>query len=419
MKQFKILYVIHRSWPYLGGSERQTWEWAKSSRDAGYDVSIFTTDAWDIERFHDRTKRHLEVQNEIVEGIRIRRFRLCGFPNRLQLGTLKVLSRVPIDWFKYSFGYPHICLPGYLFKMLVTREHFDLIHAGVFPHLFLMYATIKYGLRRNVPVIGAPLVHLGEPNSDDIRKHFLSSHHLKLLRKCSRITAITPMERDVLTQNGIAREMVQVVSAGVTPAEVNGGVASRFRDRFGVHGKIVLQISTQTHDKGSGHVVEAMKNLWQQGLNATLVLIGQVMSDFDDYFLQQPSWVFERTVVLDYIDEQTKKDALAACDVFVMPSRADSFGIVFLEAWLYRKPVIGALAGGIPSIVEDGKDGFLVPFGDIDMLSEYIRILLDCPPLGQALGENGYRKVLRKFTWERSCTEVQALYHGLLQDTRQ
>jgi len=124
--------------------------------------------------------------------------------------------------------------------------------------------------------------------------------------------------------------------------------------------------------------------------------------------------VYERVIVLDYIDEETKKDALDACSVFVMPSRAESFGIVYLEAWLYKKPVIGAHAGALPEIIQDGKDGFLVPFADIHMISEYIRLLLEYPPLADAMGYNGYQKVLRLYTWDRSCGKIQTLYEELL-----
>src|SRR5512139_3454942 len=134
------------------------------------------------------------------------------------------------------------------------------------------------------------------------------------------------------------------------------GRGQRFRKKYRIQGKMVLQISTQTHDKGSPHLIEAMKQLWQRGMDVSLVLIGQTMNDFDAYFLGQPPWVYEKTLVLDFIDEETKKDALDACDVFVMPSKADSFGVVYLEAWLYKKPVIGVYAGGIPDVITEGKD---------------------------------------------------------------
>lgn len=418
MGKKKILYVVHRSWPYLGGAERHIWEWAKSSRDAVYDVTVFTTDAWDIEYFHDKSKRRVEVLEEVVDGIKIKRFRLVSFPKSVHWKAMKAFSTIPLRFFNYAFGYPHVFLPGYLWKMLFMKERFDLVHTGVFPHLFLVYPAIKYAQRMKVPVVCTPLVHTGEPYSTDILRRFFTSRHIELLAQCTKITTNTYMEKKLIESKGISKENIQVISAGVTPDDVWGGKGERFREKYGIKGKMVLQISTQTYDKGSPHLIEAMKKVWNRRKDITLVLIGQIMDDFEAYFLRQPSWVYEKTLVLDYIDEETKKDALDACDVFVMPSRADSLGIVYLEAWLYKKPVIGAFAGGVPELIQDGKDGFLVPYADVHMLAEYILLLLTHPLLANAMGHNGYLKVLRQYTWENSCKKLQELYNELLGPVR-
>jgi len=85
-----------------------------------------------------------------------------------------------------------------------------------------------------------------------------------------------------------------------------------------------------------------------------------------------------------------------------------------LEAWLYKKPVIGVHAGGVPEVIQDGKDGFLVPFADIHMLSEYIRLLLTNPLLSDALGQNVYLKVMKRYTWKRSCERLLSMYGELV-----
>jgi glycosyltransferase involved in cell wall biosynthesis len=234
------------------------------------------------------------------------------------------------------------------------------------------------------------------------------------LKGFDKVATMTSIEKEAIMARGIDDEKLHVIGAGLRPEEILGGKGSRFRERYQIPGKIVLQISTQTHDKGSPHVIEAMKLLWQGGIDATLVLIGQVMSDFDAYFLRQPPWVYEHVIVLDHVDEETKKDALEACTLFVMPSKAESFGIVYLEAWLYRKPVVGAFAGALQEMIQDGKDGFLVPFADIHMLSEYIRLLLTYPSLADAMGENGYRRVVNQYSWQGSCSRMQLLCTEIL-----
>ncbi len=410
----RILYIIHRSWPYLGGAERLFWEWAKSSKARGHDVTIFTTNAWDIESFHDNSKKKIETSREVVEGITIRRFNLISFTPLIHFSICRSLALIPGDFFLYAFGYPHIMLPGYLWEMMVTRERYDLVNSGVFPHLFLTYPAVRYANRMNIPLIVTPLVHLGEPHSETVAQHFLASKHVRLLRQADGIAVMSHIEKNAIRKKKIPEKKIHVAGAGVAPSEIIGGQAEAFRRKFNIKGKIVLQISTQTHDKGSLHLVEAMKLLWNKGLDVTLVLIGQVMSDFETYFLRQDPVFYSKMVVLDYVDEETKKNALDACDIFVMPSRVESFGIVYLEAWLYEKPVIGTFAGALPEIISHGKDGFLVPFADVHMLSEFIQQLLTMPQLCRAFGRNGRQKVLDQYTWDKSCEKIQALYDGFL-----
>jgi len=411
----RLLFVVHRSWPCLGGAERHIWEWAARSAAAGFDVTLATTDARDIEYFHDPTKRRLSTSDERRQGVGIRRFPIYHPPPWLRSRLLHAGRSLPGKYYRLAFGYPEVFLPRYLAWTRLSRERFDLVHAGVLPHLFLMAPAVAFARRTGAKVVATPLTHIGEPHRQDGGDpHFVSENILGLLRGCDAVTANTAFEAAALARMGVPAARLRVLGPGVTPAEVAGGCGERFRQRYGIRGPIVLSISTQTHEKGSHHVVEAMKLLWARGSDATLVLLGQVLPDFDTYFLAQEPRVFERTVVLDRADDQTKRDALDACDLFVMPSRADSFGIVYLEAWLYGKPVVGCFAGGVPDVVTDGEDGLLLPFGDIHMLAETVLELLRTPALRTALGERGRRKVHARHTWDQSAEALLSWYGELL-----
>src|SRR5262249_5652287 len=151
--------------------------------------------------------------------------------------------------------------------------------------------------------------------------------------------------------------------AGVDPETSNGGVGARFRARHAVDGPIVASLGAMHFDKGTPHVVEAMERLWARGADATLVLAGSAMDSFAGFLASRPRSTPQRVKLLGYVDDQEKRDLLAAADVFAMPSRTDSFGIVFLEAWLNGCPVVAADAGGVPDVVEPERGGLVVPFG--------------------------------------------------------
>ena len=99
-----------------------------------------------------------------------------------------------------------------------------------------------------------------------------------------------------------------------------------------------------------------------------------------------------------------------------MPSRTDSFGITYLEAWCYGLPVIGARAGGVPDVIDDGQDGVLVEFGDVAALADAISRLLHDRVEAQRLGATGRAKVLRELTWDRIYAQVRAVYEEVTGD---
>jgi asparagine synthase (glutamine-hydrolysing) len=98
------------------------------------------------------------------------------------------------------------------------------------------------------------------------------------------------------------------------------------------------------------------------------------------------------------------------CDVFVMPSKNEGFGIVFLEAMRSGKPCIGGNHGGTPDVIENGKSGFLVEYGNVEELANQIRALIDDSGLRQAMGERGQALVADKF----SARNFQGTYEKLM-----
>ncbi len=73
------------------------------------------------------------------------------------------------------------------------------------------------------------------------------------------------------------------------------------------------------------------------------------------------------------VSESSLYPFYADCDIFVAPSRFESFGLVFLEAMMFGKPVVGCDAGGMPEVIEDGVSGYLAKPGDVDSLRKPCR----------------------------------------------
>jgi glycosyltransferase involved in cell wall biosynthesis len=154
-----------------------------------------------------------------------------------------------------------------------------------------------------------------------------------------------------------------------------------------------------------------MRRLWARGVDATFIMAGSTMLDsFKRYYDALPDEVRARCRWLGFISDQDKRDLQAAGQIFCMPSRTESFGIVYLEAWLNNVPVIGARAGGVPEVISDGVDGYLVEFGDVAALANRIQILLQRPDSAAAMAERGRLKTLAEHTWDHKIARVAEVY---------
>ncbi len=101
------------------------------------------------------------------------------------------------------------------------------------------------------------------------------------------------------------------------------------------------------------------------------------------------------------VDSAVLREYLAASDVFVMPSRTEGFGFVFLEAMAFGKPVIGGNHGGTPEIWPDGSAGFLVDYSDLRTLADRLKMLLADSDLRRRMGVEGRRRVAEFFSFDR------------------
>jgi glycosyltransferase involved in cell wall biosynthesis len=426
----RVLHVCQRYWPAVGGSERYIQVISERLAQRGHDVCVFTTDALDLEAFWDPAKPRVIPRRECHHGVEIQRFPIeylpggrlgFGVAHRLQVATadLAGIGRRATRWLaSYTPWVPELAR-----AVASSIGQFDVVHATNVSAAGLLQSVVDSGRRRDVPVIVTPLVHLGESAKSVVRSYYTMPHQLDLVRGASAVLAMTDTERDFLVERGVESARLRVTGAGIDPLDLAGGDGDRFRRRHQVDGPIVLYVGTSAFDKGTVHLVEAMRWLWRElpaGRPAApeLVLVGPSTDAFANYLRSLPPGALGHVRQLGVVDEAEKRDALAATTVFAMPSRTDSFGIAFLEAWLYGKPVIGARAGGVPALIDDERDGYLVEFGDIAGLARRLNELLSDAERCRDLGDRGRAKALARYSWDQVYPAIEEVYVGLCQTTR-
>lgn len=417
MLRMHFLHVIQRYYPYVGGSEAYFQELSERLVAEGHRVTVLTTDAWDLDHFWAARRKTIPERETVHHGVCIRRFpvvRLPGPPivypilRRLMVelgrlpGTTPLLNRMALLT-------PRV--PALQRYLDTTAERFDLVHTTNITLDFTILPALRFARRRGIPHLCTPFVHLGEPGNPQIVRYYSQRHQLAILRQSDRVVVQTGLERDFLAARGIPAQLLRLVGCWVRPETLTGGDGARFRAAQQIHGPLVLSIGAAAYDKGTMHTIAAMQQLWRAGSDATLALIcSTTLAQFEQFFAGLPQEDRARIRLIRAAPHQTKLDALAAADVFAMPSRTDSFGIVYLEAWCYDLPVIGARAGGVPSVIDEERNGLLIRFGDVPALAAALRRLLADRALARRLGQDGHAKVLRELTFDDKYAAMRQVY---------
>lgn len=192
------------------------------------------------------------------------------------------------------------------------------------------------------------------------------------------------------------------VGLGVEPEEVLVGDGERFRKNNGIDRDtpIVFFVGAREAVKGVNNLVNASEILWEKGKKFKLVLAGNNSIAFEEFWKEKSELVKRNSLVLERPSDQEKWDLFDAGNLFVMVSKSESFGIVYLEAWLYKKAVIGCDIEAVNEVIDNGNDGYTLPFDDSNLLAQKIEYLLNNKDVLKKMGDSGYNKVMKQYTWK-------------------
>lgn len=180
-----------------------------------------------------------------------------------------------------------------------------------------------------------------------------------------------------------------------------------FRRRLGLHGPTVVFAGRRIPSKGYAELLRAAPLIWHELPDAQLLFLGPNTDPVAAEVFR--AHADPRIFDLGAVDEQTKHDAIAAADVLCLPSSADVFPLVFLEAWMCGKPVVSGDFVGADSVVEHGVDGLIVAPRPTEIAEALIRLLSD-DEIRSAMGRAGQTRVRQNFTWDRVAASVEAGY---------
>jgi glycosyltransferase involved in cell wall biosynthesis len=238
-----------------------------------------------------------------------------------------------------------------------------------------------------------------------------------LARRSDALVAVSPEVRDELVRLGVApAEKFTVVRVGI---ELTGRVAdtdgrAETRRQLGISdGSFTVGwIGRMTGVKRTSDVLLAFRRLQDRGVDAFLCMIGDGPEREQLERRAHELGIMKRTLFLGYQEEVAPY--YAALDAMILPSGNEGTPVSAIEALAAGRPVVATHVGGVPDVVREGEDGFLVAPGAVDDLADRLARLAGDEELRRRMGEAGRERVLPRYSVERLVDDVDALYRSLL-----
>ncbi|MCJ7580633.1 MAG: glycosyltransferase family 4 protein [Candidatus Aminicenantes bacterium] len=388
MGKKRVLFITHLYFPALGGAERVFQKMAEGLAKRGHDVTVLTSDALSTEEYFHNIQNKLP-EDDTLNGVHIIRQELATNIYKV-LNIFHRISRLRGVGTLFSpllFG-PHF----YKKYFIILKQDFDVIIAGPTPTSTLFYGFLFKKKHPNSRFVIFPCMHIED------RLH-TSPVNIWVLKKAELIFALTGVEKKYLISRGIKNGAVKKFACGVddiflrSPFEKNPNIKD-----------YVLYLGQEGGHKQIPSLIKAMEIIWARGYKNKLIIAGartKFSPILDELIKKLPKIHNSNIVRINNFSEEQKVKLIDNCSVLVNPSSYESFGIVFLEAWARKKPVIGANISALKEIIKDGINGFLFdPKIEGDLEAKIIQLLSDRDK-AKELGNAGFADVQERYMWNK------------------
>lgn len=382
----RILHVVPSFAPCFahGGVVNASYQIAKKQVEDGHDVTVYTTDSCNERlRFEDN-------YNVDVDGIKVFYFKNLSnnIKNKLTIDT-------PVS------AISHIRR---------TIADFDIIQIHEHRHS-LAIATHRYAKKNHIPYVlqahGSVLPFFQKEKLKDI---FDRLWGFDILHDASRVFALTEVEKEQYLKMGVAEDRIEIVPLGINLDEyANLPETGNFKSRHGIDAedRVILFLGRIHEIKGLDLLVNAFDKIRNDNVKLAIVGGDSGFKDTLDEMIEERD-LQDKVIFPGVLTGRDKIEALVDCDVFVMPSRYESFTTSGLEAMACGKPLVLTRNNHIHTWVKDNV-GLVCDF-DEDDLSNCIETLLDNGELCREFGETGRKLIEDKYDWDKVSKHIESIY---------
>lgn len=230
----------------------------------------------------------------------------------------------------------------------------------------------------------------------------------KILNNAKFVTANSEYTKELLSEIVNDKDRIKIIYPGVNLEfkNIDENLKEITKKEYNLKNrKIVLTVGRVIKRKNQEAVINIIKSLKTEIPEILYIIIGNG-DDLKHLKSLVKLYNLENNVMfLNNIENEMLPYFYNLCDIFIMISKTskddvEGFGIVYLEAGLFKKPVIASSNGGAKEAVLDKKTGLLIDENDSEKLEQYIRKLLLDDNFAKELGENAYIRIKEEFLWK-------------------
>lgn len=315
----------------------------------------------------------------------------------ISIRTLPLLRRYTepfFDWFSYQC-YRSVFGP----KLEKLMQGVDVVHCLLAD--YLGFAALDAAKKLGIPCVCTPYVHPWQSGENSVS--------IQTYPRFEAVGTLTSRDRQKLISMGVPAEKLHILGVlPILPATVN---PEEFRQHHNlVDVPVILFLGRRSAYKGVKGLLSAAHQVWQTIPNAHFVFVSPDTPESLEWFENADS----RIHYLGKVSEQEKGDAIAACNIFCMPSLFEILPEVYLEAWSYSKPFIGGKAQGVPQLIAGNNAGFAVEQTP-NKIGAAITKLLQYPILSQNFGGNGQALVNPNYSLSAVVSKSESLYQKVIE----
>jgi glycosyltransferase involved in cell wall biosynthesis len=289
---------------------------------------------------------------------------------------------------------------------VVDNQVQRIVCAGLYP---LLYAQLVRFLRMGKTRPEIALMH-NTTDHFDRKARFQMLIYRPLMRRATKIIFGCRAQRDLFIRNhGFDERKCSIIYNGIDPQRfLPGSVDPHSAAReLGVDldedAFVVVAIGTLWPNKNHIELVNVLESLKDKLPQVRIVIAGEGPERPNLQAAARRGGVEHRFILLGEIEDV--RPLLEAADVFVLPSKSETFSNATLEAMAMKKVVIANDTGGMKEMISDGVDGFIYNIGDIDYLATLIEVLAGQPARRREVGEAARATVVERFTFDTMIRE--------------